>query len=178
MLLALARRSIASALSGTAEPEPGDVSSEVARRAGAFVTLRKRDGDLRGCVGYTEPRLALWRTVIKAARAAAFHDGRFPRVTAGELGSLSIQISVLGALAPIRPEEVSIGIHGLVVDHEGRRGLLLPQVAPEQGWDREELLAQTCRKAGLDVGAWRDPGCQVLAFTAEYFGENQGPGRA
>jgi AmmeMemoRadiSam system protein A len=169
----MARRAIARALSSTGEVEPREIPSEIARRAGAFVTLREPDGALRGCVGFTEPRLPLWRTVQEAALGAAFRDGRFATVTAGELCRLSIQISVLGELAPIRPEEVSIGIHGLMVQHNGRRGLLLPQVAHELSLDREQFLAYTCRKAGLEQDTWRESACQVLAFTAEYFGEDE-----
>jgi AmmeMemoRadiSam system protein A len=171
-LLGLARRAIESGLSGTPLLPPVDLAAELQRPAGAFVTLRETaNGDLRGCVGFTEPRFPLWRTVMEAAVAAALHDSRFPRVALRELAGLSIQVTVLGALAPIAPDAVEIGVHGLVVRKGSRSGLLLPQVAPEHGWDREELLAHTCGKAGLPQDAWRLPGCDLLAFTAEYFGE-------
>jgi AmmeMemoRadiSam system protein A len=171
MLLGMARGAIERALASKEKEEPGEVPPEIARPAGAFVTLRQPGGELRGCVGFTEPQLPLWRTVQEAALGAAFRDSRFPTVTAGELHRLSIQISVLGELTPIRPHDVSVGIHGLMVRHGGRRGLLLPQVAHELGLDREQFLAYTCRKAGLEPDAWREPACQVLAFTAECFGD-------
>src|SRR5688572_14169326 len=92
LLLGMARRAIVRALASTGEDEPPEVPSEIARRAGAFVTLREPDGALRGCVGFTEPRLPLWRTVQEAARGAALRDSRFATVTVGELCRLSIQI--------------------------------------------------------------------------------------
>jgi AmmeMemoRadiSam system protein A len=171
-LLELVRRSLEAELAGNPRTHPADVAEELQRLAGAFVTLRETaNGELRGCVGFIEPRLPLWRTALEAARGAALHDSRFPRVTLRELASLSVQISVLGILAPIQPEAVEVGVHGLVIRKGERSGLLLPQVAPEHGWNREELLEHTCRKAGLPKETWRQPGCEVLAFTAEYFGE-------
>jgi uncharacterized protein len=172
VLLALVRRALHSELSGTARTPPLDLSEELQRPAGAFVTLRQvANGDLRGCVGYIEPRRPLWQTVMEAAVGAALHDRRFPRVALPELAGLSVQVTVLGRLAPIAPEALEIGVHGVVVRYGDRSGLLLPQVAPEHGWEREEFLAHTCQKAGLPPGTWREPGCEVLAFTAEYFGE-------
>jgi AmmeMemoRadiSam system protein A len=172
LLLKLARQALEAELSGRRLHEPVDLDEELQRPAGAFVTLRETaNGDLRGCVGFIEPRLPLWRTVQEAAVGAALHDSRFPRVALRELASLSVQISVLSALAPIAPDAVEVGVHGLVIRKGGRSGLLLPQVAPEHGWDREELLEHTCLKAGLPRETWRQPGCEMLAFTAEYFGE-------
>jgi AMMECR1 domain-containing protein len=90
-------------------------------------------------------------------------------VTLDELPSLALQISVLGPLTPVRPDEVEVGRHGLLVSHSGRQALLLPQVAERLGWDRERFLDGTCRKAGLAASAWRDPGCRIHAFTALSF---------
>ena len=172
VLLALVRRALHSELSGTGPTHPLELAEELQRPAGAFVTLRQAaSGDLRGCVGFIEPRRPLWQTVIEAAVGAALHDRRFPRVALPELAGLSVQVTVLGLLAPMAPEALEIGVHGVVIRYGGRSGLLLPQVAPEHGWDREQLLAQTCQKAGLPKDIWRQPGCEVLAFTAEYFGE-------
>ncbi len=172
-LLSLAREAISGEIDGRTVQAPADVAGELTRKAAAFVTLRGADLRLRGCVGYTEARQTLWRTVADAAVGAAFHDGRFPAVKREELAGLSIQISVLSPLFAIRPDEVVVGVHGLVVELGGRRGLLLPQVASEQGWDREQFLDSTSRKAGLSAGSWREPGAQVLAFTAEYFGDDE-----
>lgn len=170
-LLDVARQAIHARLDGR-EFSPKDDDPALQRPCGAFVTLKHRaDGELRGCVGYVEPRFPLVEAVALAAVAAATADGRFAPVTRGEMPSLSLDISALGPVEPIDPERVEVGTHGLIVRYAGRSGLLLPQVATEHGWDRVTLLEQTCRKAGLPQGTWRKPGVQVLAFTATVFGE-------
>jgi AmmeMemoRadiSam system protein A len=143
----------------------------LAENRGAFVTLR-REGELRGCVGMMHSEQPLLETVARMAIASATEDGRFEPVTAGELPGLAIEISALGPLEPIRPEEVEVGTHGLLVSYGGRRGVLLPQVPLEQGWDRETFLAHTCRKAGLASDTWRRPGVELLGFAAEVFSEH------
>jgi AmmeMemoRadiSam system protein A len=136
------------------------------------VTLRRRDdGELRGCVGRMVSEDPLAETVAAMAVAAATEDGRFDPVTVAELPSLSIEISALGPMREIRPEDVEVGVHGLMVRCGGRRGVLLPQVPVEHHWDRETFLAHICRKAGLALDAWRRPDCELLAFTAAVFGE-------
>ena len=175
-LLAVARRAIEGQLSGEPRPEDdlGELRVELERRRGAFVTLtRRRDGELRGCVGVPEPLYRLDQAVARAAVAAAVHDRRFDPVVPSELPGLSLHVSVLGDLCPIEPGAVEVGVHGLVIRCEGHSGLLLPQVAAERGWDRERFLDETCRKAGLSPGTWRQPGCEVLAFTATVFGEEE-----
>ena len=140
-------------------------------RAGAFVTLRI-GGDLRGCIGYPHAELPLVEVVQRCAVSAAIADPRFPALQAAEFGDVSLEISVLGPLEPVGDiSEVTAGRHGLVVEHEGRRGLLLPQVATEWGWDAEEFASQTCVKAGLPRDAWRN-GAQLYKFEAEVFGES------
>lgn len=141
----------------------------LAKKRGAFTTLYIR-GELRGCVGYVFPVSSIYRTVAETARAAAFEDMRFSPLLAAELPDLEIHLSVLSTLAPVRAEEVEVGRHGLLVSLDGRRGLLLPQVPVEHGWDRETFLEQTCRKAGLALDAWRH-GAALEAFTAESFGD-------
>lgn len=139
---------------------------------GAFVTLRRReDGELRGCIGTMEPERPLAEAVARMAVAAATQDGRFDPVTADELPSLQIEISALGPLRPIRPDEVEVGRHGLLISLGPRRGVLLPQVPVEHGWDRETFLDHTCWKAGLPEDAWRRAEAELLAFTADVFGE-------
>ena len=127
--------------------------------------------ELRGCVGYVAPVAPLYRAVAETARAAAFEDSRFLPVTQEEAPRLEVSLSVLSPLFPILPGAVEVGRHGLVISHGGRRGLLLPQVAVEHGWDRETFLEQTCRKAGLPLDAWRK-GATIEAFTAEVFSDN------
>jgi uncharacterized protein (TIGR00296 family) len=90
-----------------------------------------------------------------------------------ELGALSIEISVLSPLTPIRPEEIEIGRHGLVVSDENHRGLLLPQVAPEHGLNREQFLAETCRKAKLPRDAWQWSSTRIQGFTCEVFSDTK-----
>ena len=170
-LLAIARQAITSALSGEATV-PAATSPVLAEKRGAFVTLTCRGSDeLRGCIGYIEPLYPLVETVSRAAIAAALHDHRFEPVGRAELPELAIEISVLSVPQPIRPEEVVVGTHGLIVRLGGRSGLLLPQVATEYGWDAATFLDHTCRKAGLGPGTWRQAGVELLGFTATVFGE-------
>lgn len=171
-LLERARRAIESALSGRSpELEAPDVGGELARRRGAFVTVTGPDGALRGCVGVPEPIYRVDQAVEHAAVSAALHDRRFDPVTRAELRTLVLHVSVLSELRPIAPEAVEVGRHGLVIRHQGRSGLLLPQVAAERGWDRLRFLDETCRKAGLPPGTWRAPDCEILGFTATVFSE-------
>ena len=141
----------------------------LAEPRGAFTTLY-REGELRGCVGYVLPVVPLYRTVAESAKAAALDDMRFHPVTPDEVPQIEVILSILSPLVPIRPEEVEVGRHGLVVTLGLRRGLLLPQVPIEHGWDRETFLSQTCHKAGLPLDAWQH-GATIDAFTAEVFGD-------
>jgi AmmeMemoRadiSam system protein A len=144
-----------------------DYPAHFSELRGAFTTLYLH-GKLRGCVGYPTAILPLYRTVTETAQAAAFNDPRFAPVSIEEAGAIKISLSVLSPLRPIRADDVEVGRHGLVISHAGRRGLLLPQVATEHGWDRITFLEQTCRKAGLPAIAWREGGV-LEAFTAEVF---------
>jgi AmmeMemoRadiSam system protein A len=140
---------------------------------GAFVSLHTREGELRGCVGRMWSDLPLAETVARMAVAAALEDGRFPRVRDEEVDDLVIEISALGPLEPMRPEEIVVGVHGLLLRARGRSGVLLPQVASTNGWDREEFLDHTAEKAGLPPEAWRWADVEILAFTAEVFGDGE-----
>lgn len=168
ILLALAHRSIAAALADQSIDTTAP-TEHLAEARGAFTTLHLF-GQLRGCIGYVLPVGSLYQTVAETARAAAFDDPRFQPVTEEEAPHLKIDISVLSVPRPIQPEEVEVGRHGLIVSSGVRRGLLLPQVPAEWGWDRETFLAQTCIKAGLAPDAWQH-GAEIQAFTAEVFGE-------
>ena len=137
-------------------------------RCGAFVTLWKA-GRLRGCIGYVEAQGPLYQTVRECTLAAALRDPRFDPVTPEELPALMLEISVLSPLFDIAPEQVEVGQHGLLISQGPLRGLLLPQVAVEWKWDRENFLEETCLKAGLPPDAWRH-GARVQAFTAQVFG--------
>ncbi len=177
-LLRLARASIEAHLGGSpievpeADPVADRGAPELRDNRGAFVTLRRRtDGHLRGCVGRVESEEPLEQTVARMAVAAATTDPRFPPVTLAELPDLELEISALSVTVSIRPEEVLIGTHGLIVRFADKSGLLLPQVAIEHRLDREAFLGWVCRKAGLPRDAWRDPACSLLGFTAVVFGD-------
>lgn len=170
-LIELARAAVTSAVSGGPAPEPpdGDVFKRV---AGAFVTLTIR-GELRGCIGQVEPRVPVGEVIVHCAAAAALEDPRFPPVSPIELDSIGIEVSVLTpAEEVVDIERIEVGRHGLIVSHNGYRGLLLPQVATEHGWTREQFLMHTCRKAGLSRDAWQH-GARIYCFEAEVFGERQ-----
>ena len=137
---------------------------------GAFVTLTKA-GELRGCIGFIEPVYPLGQAVIQTTIYAASEDPRFPPVTAAELKSLRVEISVLTPAREIaRPELVKVGTHGLIVEKGGFKGVLLPQVPVEYGWDRETFLAEACLKAGLPRDAWKH-GAKLSVFEAIVFHE-------
>jgi len=136
---------------------------------GAFTTLYLYN-NLRGCVGYALPIAPLYRTIIETARGAAFEDSRFLPVALAEAHELEVSLSILSLLKAVRAQEVEIGTHGLLISQHGRRGLLLPQVPLEHGWDRNTFLEETCRKAGLPLDAWQS-GAEIEVFTAEIFGD-------
>jgi len=114
----------------------------------------------------------LWESVRSNAIAAATCDPRFEPVSREELEALSIEISALTPLTQVTDVSmITVGVHGIMVDNGLCRGLLLPQVALEYGWSREEFLDHTCRKAGLQPGCWRHPDVTISAFAAEVFSE-------
>ena len=172
-LLQLARRSIETAFSN--EPEPrlsSDRAESFGQPRALFVTLRK-GGDLRGCIGTLAPEGDLGRTVPAFARRAAFDDPRFPPLSLQELAACDIEISVLTPPQRVSdPSEIEVGRDGLILECRGRSGLLLPQVATEWGFDREQFLGETARKAGLHPDGWRDPSAKIWRFQAEVFAED------
>ncbi len=146
------------------------VPPHLAEPRGVFTTLYL-NGQLRGCVGYVFPTAPLYRAVAETACAAAFNDPRFPPLAGEEVAGLSVSLSILSGLAPALPDQIEIGRHGLLVSLGAFRGLLLPQVAAEHGWDRQTFLEQTCHKAGLPADAWRK-GARIEVFTAEVFADD------
>lgn len=170
VLLALARRSIENQFA-----EPGKELSEeflyplasqgLSLPAGAFVTLKTKNGDLRGCIGRIETTDPLYKTVLRVARDAAFHDSRFLPVTARELADLEISISVLEPPVSIKNwRDIVIGKHGVILTHGSSSAVFLPQVAPEQGWDLPTMLSQLSLKAGLPADSWRDKTARFKVF--------------
>lgn len=146
----------------------------VSAHQGAFVTLHMH-GELRGCIGTFTSQQTLYETIQEMAIASAFEDPRFPPLDQRELASINIEISVLSPLKEIRsPEEIIVGTHGIYITKGFNRGVLLPQVATEYGWDRETFLDHTCLKAGLPAGTWRREKVKIEVFTAQIFGEKEG----
>jgi AmmeMemoRadiSam system protein A len=174
-LLSLARASLRHQLETggpmSAAEEEAYVKGETSRLAlNCFVSLHKR-GDLRGCIGTLTADKPLFSAVATAAISAGVHDPRFPSVTIDELEDCEIEISVLGPFAPIASvDEIEVGQHGLLLESDFHRGLLLPQVASRYNWTPVEFLRQTFIKAGLEpsdtIGA-----AKVSAFGACVFDE-------
>ena len=171
-LLELARTEITRITLGGPEESIPLFSPVMSQKRGVFVTLEK-DGDLRGCIGYVEGVVPLQQAVREMAASAAFNDPRFPTVEPEEVKELSIEISVLSPLKKITDiSEIEVGKHGLIVEKDIYKGLLLPQVAAEYHWDRETFLRQTCYKAGLNEDEWQKPETIIKIFSAEIFREN------
>jgi uncharacterized protein len=164
----LARRAVAAAARGDPPPRPPQLQ-DAPLRCGAFVSLH-RGGALRGCIGTFQPRGALAETVIEMARAASLSDPRFAPLRPDELADLEIEISVLSPLVPCDdPAAIEVGRHGLEIVLGRHSGVLLPQVASEYGWSREQFLAHLCLKAGLPTDAWKSPEAKLYTFEAEVF---------
>ena len=171
-LLRLARSAIAEAVSR------GQVLGDIpavgifSELRGVFVSLHvgKR---LRGCVGVVDPEHPLGESIVRCAIGAATRDPRFPAMRPDELDQLEIEISLLSAPRAIRPEEVQIGTHGLLICRGTHRGLLLPQVAVTHQLSAEQFLAETCRKAELPPDAWRDLEAKLFGFTCEIFSSSK-----
>ena len=175
--LQLARTAVAETVSRRDLPRHIPRDGIFAERRGVFVTLHLR-GRLQGCIGVIEPDEPLGEAIVRCAASAALEDPRFAPLRADQLGELSIEISLLSAPAPISPEAIEIGRHGLLVVLHARRGLLLPQVAIKHHLTRQQFLEETCRKAGLQPEAWCDPEARLLGFTCEVLSDLQQPGEA
>ncbi|MCL5267196.1 MAG: AmmeMemoRadiSam system protein A [Bacteroidetes bacterium] len=172
-LLSIARQAATRAVSrqGYVPVEPS--SRELKRKAAGFVTLRE-NGELRGCIGYVEARLPLYQTIAETAAKAAVGDPRFEPVSETELKNIEVEISVLSPLHEIKStDEIIIGKHGVLVEKDFYRGLLLPQVATENNWDKEQFLSYTCTKAGLDRDCYKNPRVRIYVFTADVFSEEE-----
>jgi len=172
-LLKCARDTIHARLNGKNLPECKPQSKVLEEPMGAFVTLHAR-GALRGCIGYVEAVKPLCQTVQEMAVAAAFQDPRFPALRENEYDDIEIEISVMSPLKRVRNvDEIQVGKHGIVIRRGFHSGLLLPQVATEQGWDRDTFLEHTCYKSGLPGDAWRKKDTEIQIFSAEVFSEKE-----
>jgi uncharacterized protein len=146
------------------------------KKQGIFVTIKK-NGELRGCIGFIIGHYPLYEGIINASHAAAFEDYRFSPITKTEWESLEFEISVLTVPEEIKsapqdlPKNIIIGVDGLICESGSYSGLLLPQVAPEWNWNEEQFLSHTCQKAGLAMNAWKTGKCKFKKFQAQVFEE-------
>ena len=180
-IVRLARRAIETALRSGQTVEPGDAPESMKTSCGVFVTLNRVEGSshsLRGCIGFPYPVKPLFEAVVEVAVSAALKDPRFNPVSIEEIDSIMIEVSVLTPPEPISVERqelypglIEVGKDGLIVSRGTKRGLLLPQVPVNWGWDSEEFLTQCCLKAGLQPDAWLLPGTEVSKFRAIIFSE-------
>jgi uncharacterized protein len=172
-LLDLARLALMVATGGA---EPADLHPALDRIPGdlepavVFVTLTE-DGALRGCMGTFEPVRQLGEAVVTSAITAALDDPRFLPVSAEELPAIHLEISILGSRTRMSdPEAFRPGVDGVLVERDGRRGLLLPEVALTFGWGGRQMFEAACEKAGLRRDAWRDPDTRAWTFRTVRFG--------
>lgn len=170
-LLAIARQTIIGQVTSGTAPEITAASPGLAGQQGCFVTI-KQQGRLRGCIGNFISDKPLYRLVQEMAVAAATQDPRFYPLKPDDLADFELEISVLSPLRKISSvNEIQVGTHGIYVVKNTYRGVLLPQVATEYGWDRETFLKHTCLKAGLSEHAWKKD-CDIYIFSALVFGES------
>ena len=182
-LVGLARGAIEAALGSGKDVTTADTPGKLRELCGVFVTLNKVEGtshNLRGCIGFPYPVKPLVEAVADSAVSAALRDPRFAPVSSGEMGSIVVEVSVLTPPETIAVEEpiqypgmVEVGRDGLIVSRGSNRGLLLPQVPVDWGWDTEEFLTQACLKAWLTPDAWLLPGTEVSKFQAIIFSEEE-----
>lgn len=184
MLVELARKQIASRLLGGTMDLP-ELPSGFHDKSGVFVTLLSYpEKELRGCIGYPEPSLPLIEGLLDAAYSAATRDPRFYPVKSDELDNIVIEVTVLtppkhlvAGDARELPSLIKVGRDGLIIEKGFYKGLLLPQVPIEWGWDEEEFLSQTCVKAGLSPKAWMGEGVEVYTFSGQIFSEESPKGK-
>jgi AmmeMemoRadiSam system protein A len=170
-LLRIARAALDGRVRRSRVPDPA--ASDLGHlRRGAFVTIFCR-GELRGCLGRVSSDTSLPTLVSHLAQEVADSDPRFDPVRPGELDEISLEISVLTPEREVHSvSEIEVGKHGLIVEDGSHRGLLLPQVPGEHGWDRDAFVEHTCLKAGLPADAWRR-GARLFVFEAQVFGEDE-----
>lgn len=145
--------------------------AEAKRTCGVFVTLKIK-GHLRGCMGMITSSQPIWETVVRLTEEAAFEDPRFSPLKAEELRDARMRISLLSPPAVVKSwKSIKLGLDGIILTQKGRRGLFLPEVASEQGWDLSTTLWHLCRKAGLPPDAWKESDCVFETFRTESFEE-------
>ncbi|MBS4015960.1 MAG: AmmeMemoRadiSam system protein B [Candidatus Latescibacteria bacterium] len=164
-LIRIARTTLNDYITSGTTPKFQALTLQLNEQYGVFVTLKKK-GELRGCIGYVQGFKPLYQAVVDMAIAASTEDPRFPKVKQNELKDIDIEITVMTPLKQISSiDEIIVGKHGLVIKKGGYSGLLLPQVATEQGWDKKTFLQHTCWKAGLPDNAWQDKETEIYIFS-------------
>lgn len=153
------------------KPDYPDPTPALKQKCGAFVTLHQ-EGKLRGCIGYVRATKSLIETIKEVSASSAFDDPRFPPLQKLELSQIQIEASILSPLHRIKSvEEIEVGVHGILLNQGSCSGLLLPQVAAEYSWDREQFLTHTCYKAGLPGDCWKNNTTEIEVFSALVFHE-------
>jgi AmmeMemoRadiSam system protein B/AmmeMemoRadiSam system protein A len=171
-LLAFARETISRLFLTDTVPLARGFNLNLQQPRGVFVTLKKK-GKLRGCIGRIIGDEPLCKLVGAMALQAAFNDNRFQPLAADELNDTKIEISVLTPMKKVAgAADIVVGRDGVLLSKDGRSAVFLPQVATEQGWNREELLDNLCLKAGLTTGSWKE-GAQLSTFQAVVFSETE-----
>jgi hypothetical protein len=180
LLVALARNAVKSALHDESLKVDDYLKNSYSHKGGVFVTITQ-DGELRGCIGFPEAVMPLYKAIVNAAKSAALEDPRFMPITKEEYKHLSFELSILTPPQKINvktPEEylkkIRIGDDGLIIRGNRGSGLLLPQVAIELHWDQKQFLDQICVKAGLERNAWKDLKNELYKFQAQIFSEENG----
>jgi len=176
-LVKMARKSVIELLKNSSKINDSEFNSKFDFSSGVFVTINKQDS-LRGCIGYPLPVKKLSEGLIDAAIAAATQDSRFIPVNIDELDQIVFEVTVLTPPIELKVEDpieylsiIKVGRDGLIVENAYTSGLLLPQVPTEYGWNEEEFISQTCKKAGLDKDAWKDRTTKVSRFEGVIFRE-------
>ena len=181
-LVDLARKAVEHYLkTGKCIDVPKNLPDNLLQPCGLFVTINstvKGEKELRGCIGFPYPTMPLAQAVIDSAINAATQDPRFPTLSINELDHVVFEVSVLTPPKLIEvknPKEycakITIGEDGLIVERGIYKGLLLPQVPVEWGWDAQEFLCQCCNKAGLLADYWLREGTKIYKFQAIIFEE-------
>jgi AmmeMemoRadiSam system protein A len=170
-LLRIARATLKEFLSSGRIPPGAPHRASLTAPAAVFVSLHTGD-DLRGCIGTGGDATPIYKAIQEMTIAAASRDPRFSPIEPSEVAKVVIEVSVLGEKTRVSgAAEIAVGTHGVIVAAHGRRGLLLPSVAVENGWDAAKLLAKTCEKAGLAADAWREDGAVIEVFATQTFDE-------
>lgn len=173
-ILSFIRHAIKAKLENKPLPVLGNLGDKLERQGSCFVTLHSANGALRGCIGNINAFESLGKNIARNALNSAFSDPRFPPLDSDELDEVIIEISILTPIREIPSyEDFIVGKHGIIISCYGRSAVFLPQVAPEQGWDRETTLRYLCMKAGLAADAWTAAAARFSVFEAIVFSEKR-----